>query len=82
MKIKNFRLHNKELFYFFPGWSTLPFFNRLSKSIKRSLVFPSDHSPNRLIPQAEEKRNRRYVLRGPKSAGFLKKLFHLKKEEQ
>ena len=82
MKIKNFRLHNKDLYYLFPGWNTLPFFNRLSKSIKRALVFPSDHSPNRLIPQAEEKRNRWHVLRALKSASFLKNIFRLKKEEQ
>ncbi|HLG94366.1 MAG TPA: hypothetical protein VI546_05980 [candidate division Zixibacteria bacterium] len=81
MKIKNFRLHNKDLFYFFPGWNTLPFFNRLSKSIKHSLTFPSDRGPNRLIPQGEEKRNRGFALKLLSRAGFLKKFFPPKREE-
>ncbi len=62
MKIKNFRLRNRGLYYFFPGWNTLPFFNHKSKSLKHSLVFPSNHSPNRLIPGPEERRNRGRIL--------------------
>jgi hypothetical protein len=81
MKVKNFQPRNRELYYFFPGWSTIPFFNRLSKSVKRSLIFPSDHSPNRLIPQPEEKRNHGYALRALRKAGFLRKFFPLTKEE-
>ena len=62
MKIKNFRLRNRGLYYFFPGWNSLPFFNRKSKSLKHALTFPSDHSPNRFIPRPEERRNRGRVL--------------------
>lgn len=81
MKIKNFRLHNKDLFYFFPGWHTLPFFNRKSKSLKHSVTFPSDHGPNRFIPQAEAKRSRRFGLRAFSAAGFFRRFFLLKKKE-
>lgn len=62
MKLKNFRLRNRPPYYFFPGWNSLPFFNRKSKSLKHSLLFPADHSPNRIIPQPEERRNRGRVL--------------------
>lgn len=70
MKIRNFRLRNRGLYYFFPGWNTLPFFNRKSKSLKHSLTFPSDHSPNRFIPQGEEKRNRGRILEILSKAAF------------
>lgn len=80
MKIKNFRLRNRGLYYFFPGWNTLPFFNRKSKSLKHSVVFPSDHSPNRLIPPAETKSGRRFGLWSFGKGGVLRRFFSFNKE--
>lgn len=73
MKLKNFRLHNKELFYFFPSWSTLPFFNRKYKNLKELTRFPADHSPNSFIPPLEEKRNRWNLLKALKLTEIIKK---------
>jgi hypothetical protein len=80
MKIKNFRLRNRGLYYFFPGWNTLPFFNRKSRSLKHSLTFPSDHSPNRLIPPSEARSGRRFGLWSFGKGGFLRRFFSFNKE--
>lgn len=80
MKIKNFRLRNRGLYYFFPGWNTLPFFNRKSKSLKHSVVFPSDHGPNRLIPPSETKNGRRFGLWSFGKGGVLRRFFSFNKE--
>ncbi len=71
MKLKNFRLHNKEFFYFILKWPYVPFFEMESTSPKHIHRFPADHSPNAFIPPAERRRNFLNLLKISK----LKELF-------
>jgi hypothetical protein len=62
MKIKNFRLRNRERFYFFQRWLRLSVFEQKPNSPKELNLFPSGRSPN--VFPSEASKDRKNLNRG------------------